>query len=227
MTTGFCNRTEAGRLLAKKLTVYAKCPNVIVLALPRGGTPVAFEIANTLNLPLDICLVRKLGLPGNAELAIGAVAIGGVRVLNQDIIAEFGVSDDAIERVTAKEQRELERRDRLYRQSRPPSNLRNQTLIIVDDGIATGSTLHAAILALKQQNPARIVVAIPVAPLATYTALKSEVDEFVCLKTPVSLYSISLWYKDFSQISDQEVRDLLQWSDIKRLPGQHSLVVTE
>jgi putative phosphoribosyl transferase len=205
----FRNRTEAGQLLAKKLTAYANRADVLVLGLPRGGVPVAYEIAVALNLPLDICLVRKLGAPGNKELAMGAIGMGGVMVLNQDVVESLQVSTQAIARVVALEEKELERRDRAYRGERPFPDLQGLAIVLVDDGIATGATLRAAIATLRQQQPARIIVAVPVAPLSTYNELKAEVDEVVSLVTPERFYSISVWYDQFDQTTDEEVRHLL------------------
>lgn len=209
MSRVFSNRSEAGKLLAKKLTVYAKHPDVLVLGLPRGGVPVAFEVATALKLPLDICLVRKLGVPGHSELAMGALASGGVIVLNEKVIQKVGISQEAINKVAEKENQELLRRERTYRGRYPLPNLGNRMIILVDDGIATGSTLQAAISTLRRQRPKKIVVAVPVAPPLTYDQLKKEVDEVVCLITPEPLYAIGLWYKDFSQTTDQEVSNLL------------------
>jgi putative phosphoribosyl transferase len=204
------NRTQAGRSLALKLTQYANHPQGLVLGLPRGGVPVAYEIANSLDLPLDICLVRKLGIPERKELAMGAIASGGVRVLNQDIIDWLKIAEPAIEQVVREELAELSRRDRTYRGHRPRPDLANRTIILVDDGIATGATLRAAIAVLKPQQPSRIIVAIPVAPLDLCQQLETEVDELVCLMKPEQLNSISLWYKDFGQITDEQVRYLLE-----------------
>ncbi|MBD2449430.1 phosphoribosyltransferase [Nostoc sp. FACHB-152] len=209
MTSKFRNRAEAGKLLAQQLTIYAKCKEVLVLGLPRGGVPVAFEIANSLNAPLDICLVRKLGVPNHEELAMGAIATGGVRVLNYDVINSLGIDHKIIDEVTAKEMRELQRRDRAYRGDRPLPEVKNRTVILVDDGIATGSTMLAAIAILQPQRPQRIVVAVPVAPPSTCEQLQAEVDEIVCLVMPESLYAIGIWYEDFSQTTDAEVRELL------------------
>ncbi|MFE4106065.1 phosphoribosyltransferase [Almyronema epifaneia] len=209
MKARFHNRTDAGRQLAQKLLSYAKRPDVIVLALPRGGVPVAYEVATVLQVPLDLCLVRKLGVPNHAELAMGAIARPDIRVLNSDIIASLNVSPQAIAQVTQQEEQELQRRDRCYRGQRPSPCLRDRTVILIDDGIATGSTLSAAIAALKQQAPARIVVAVPVAPASTAALIEQVVDQLVCLQLPENLYSISLWYEDFSQTSDDEVKQLL------------------
>ena len=210
MTTQFRDRTEAGRLLAKQLkSNYANCPDLLVLGLPRGGVPVAYEIAQILHAPLDICIVRKLGVPGHKELAMGAIATGGIMVLNEDLVHSLKISQKAIEDIIVKEWQELERRDRLYRGSRPAPDLSHRTVILVDDGIATGSTLKAALSTIKQQQPKRIVIAVPVAPPDVYNELKAEVDEVVCLLTPKWLYAIGLWYDDFSPTSDEEVCNLL------------------
>jgi putative phosphoribosyl transferase len=209
MTIRLRNRTEAGQMLASLLTDYANRPDVLVLGLPRGGVPVAFEVAKALNVPLDICLVRKLGVPGHKELAMGAIASGGIRVLNYDVVSWLGISSNTIDEVAAKEQRELERRDRVYRGDRPQSDVSNRTIILVDDGIATGSTMRAAIAILQQQQPEQIVVAVPVAPAQTCKELKSEVDKVVCLMTPEPFYAIGLWYENFEQTTDEEVRELL------------------
>lgn len=205
----FKNRTEAGRQLAQKLVTYAHRSDILVLALPRGGVPVAFEVAKALSLPLDICLVRKLGTPGHPELAMGAIAQGGLIVLNEDIIQWRRISQGAIDRVVETEQQELERRSRRYRGDRPLPHLRHRTLILVDDGIATGSTLRAAISTLKQQQPASIIIAVPVAPPSICQELNSEVDRIICLNMPTHLCSVSLWYDDFSQTTDEEVCRLL------------------
>jgi putative phosphoribosyl transferase len=205
----FEDRTEAGRLLASKLTAYANRPDVIVLGLPRGGVPVAFEVSKALHVPLDIGLVRKLGVPGHKELAMGAIASGNVRVLNQDVIDWLGISDRVIDHVVAKEQEELERRNLVYRGNRPAPDVRNRTVILVDDGIATGATLRAAIAALRQQDPARIVVAVPVAPPSTCNQLQAEVDDVICVLAPEELYAIGVWYENFSQTTDDEVCDRL------------------
>ena len=208
MTKPFRDRTEAGRLLAEHLKAYANRPDVLVLALPRGGVPVAFEVARTLNAPLDIFLVRKLGVPGHEELAMGAIASGGVRVLNEDVVRYLGIPDQVIEAVAANEQKELERRERAYRGDAPPRNVRGRTVILVDDGLATGSTMRAAVAALRQQQPARLIVAVPIAAESTCNAFKSEVDEIICAKTPEPFYAVGLWYEDFSQTTDEDVRDL-------------------
>lgn len=212
MVTIFQNRIEAGRLLARKLTAYANRPDVVVFGLPRGGVPVAFEVAKALNVPLDVFVVRKLGLPGQEELAMGAIATGGVQVLNDEVVRAWRIPDEMIKEVTRKETEELERRELLYRSDRPALDVRGRTVILVDDGIATGMTMFAAIAALQQQGPERIVVAVPVAPPETCDELRAKVDEVVCLMMPREFYAISLWYKDFSQTTNEEVRDLLKRS---------------
>ena len=205
----FRDRSEAGRLLASKLAAYVNHPDVLVLALPRGGVPVAYEVARALGAPLDVFLVRKLGVPGHEELAMGAVATGGVRVLNDQVVRALHIPDYVIDAVAAREQQELARRERLYRGGRPPPDVRGRTVILVDDGLATGATMHAAIKALRQLQPARLVVAVPTAAPETCEALRAEVDEVICAITPEPFYAVGLWYEDFSQTTDEEVRDLL------------------
>jgi putative phosphoribosyl transferase len=212
MTTRFRNRTEAGQLLAPHLVMYANRSDVIILALPRGGVPVAFEVARVLHVPLDLCLVRKLGIPGHQELAMGAIAMHGIRVLNHSLVKKLDVDRATIEQVTASEQQELARRDRLYRGDRPFPNLHGQTIILIDDGIATGATIRAAIQAIQVSHPARIIVATPVAPISTCEELKAICDQVVCPMQPEPLYSISNWYDDFSQTTDAEVKYLLAQS---------------
>ena len=212
MAKRFQDRIEAGRVLAEKLNAYAERLDVVVLALPRGGVPVAFEVARVLRLPLDVFLVRKLGVPGYSELAMGAIASGGVRVLNEDVVYHLGIADDAIERVAQREQEELERREREYRGDRRGPDVHGRTVILIDDGLATGSTMRAAVMALRRQNPARIVVAVPVAAESTCAELSADVDEIVCAITPSSFRAVGLWYEDFSQTTDYEVRDLLERS---------------
>jgi putative phosphoribosyl transferase len=206
----FRDRTEAGQLLAAQLTAYANRPDVLVLALLRGGVPVAFEVARALHVPLDVIIVRKLGVPGYEELALGAIASGGVRVLNDDLVRLLGLSAEEINRVAAHEQQEVERRERLYRGDRPASEVSGRTIILVDDGMATGATMHAAVAAVRQQHPARIVIAVPVAAAATCEEFAAEVDELVCILRPEAFYAVGLWYEYFSQTSDEEVRDLLE-----------------
>jgi putative phosphoribosyl transferase len=204
------DRTEAGRLLADTLREYANRDDVVVLALPRGGVPVGFEVAKALNEPLDVFVVRKLGLPGQEELAMGAIASGGARVLNREFIRALGIPDDVLEQVTQEEQRELERREREYRDGRPPIDVRGRTVILVDDGLATGSSMRVAVLALRQKEPAQIVVAVPVAPRDSCVELESVADRVVCAVTPEPFWGVGQWYADFSQTSDEEVRDLLR-----------------
>jgi putative phosphoribosyl transferase len=205
----FANRAEAGGMLAQKLAKYANRPDVIVLALPRGGVPIGYEVARVLNVPLDVFLVRKLGIPGYEELAMGAIASGGVRVLNDQMLRAIGIPEYVIDAVAQWEQKELERRERVYRGDRPPPEVRGRTVILVDDGLATGATMLAAVRALRKQQPARIVVAVPTASPETCELLKSEADEVICAMTPEPFHAVGLWYDDFSQTSDEEVRDLL------------------
>lgn len=196
-------------MLAERLNGYAKRPDAIVLALPRGGVPVGFEIAQALHLPLDVFVVRKLGVPGYEELAMGAIASGGVRVVNEDLVRELRLPDRAIDVVAAKEEQELRRRERLYRGDRPLPDLTNTIVILVDDGLATGSSMRAAARALRAHEPARIVIAVPAAARETCEAVASEVDEIICAMTPEPFYAVGLWYDEFSQTSDEEVRELL------------------
>lgn len=206
----FKNRIEAGRLLAHELESYVNDPNVVVLGLPRGGVPVAYEVAQALNAPLDVFLVRKLGTPGQEELAMGAIATGNVRVLNEDVIDYLQIPDEWIELVTAREQRELMRREKLYRGDRPPLNVSGRTVIVVDDGLATGSTMRAAVNALKQLEPTTIIVAAPVAARETCESFKADVDSTcVCVMSPEPFQGVGLWYRDFSQTTDEEVCFLL------------------
>ncbi|MGH7637221.1 MAG: phosphoribosyltransferase [Gemmatimonadaceae bacterium] len=205
----FRDRTDAGRQLARELMGYAGRGDVIVLALPRGGVPVGCEIARALSVPFDVFVVRKLGLPFHEELAMGAIASGGARLLNDDVIDMYAISDGEIEQVVASETRELERRQRLYRGDRPFPHLRNRTVILVDDGLATGSSMRAAVLALRQENPERIVVAVPVAARDTCDAFRDVSDDIVCLETPEPFAAVGLWYDNFEQTTDQEVHALL------------------
>ena len=205
----FRNRTDADRQLAEKLAAYANRPDVLVLALPRGGVPVAFELARAFGAPLDVFLVRKLGVPGYEELAMGAVATGGVRVLNDEIVRGLGISEHEIDAVVARELRELSRRDRLYRGDRPPSDVAGRTVILVDDGLATGATMRAAVQALRQQQPGRIVAAVPTASPDTCQVLKAEADDVICAITPEPFFAVGHWYDDFTQTTDDEVRELL------------------
>lgn len=205
----FHDRADAGKQLAQKLSEYANRDDVIVLGLPRGGVPVAFEVAQALHAPLDLFLVRKLGVPGHEELAFGAVATGGQRVINRKVVESEQISDAEIEEVTRKEQRELERRERAYRGNRPPPQLEDRTVILVDDGLATGATMLAAVLALREYEPAKIVVAVPTASRDTCELFQDHVDEIICASTPEPFYAVGLWYRDFSQTTDDEVRNLL------------------
>jgi predicted phosphoribosyltransferase len=205
----FRDRREAGRLLAAKLTAYANRPDVIVLALPRGGVPVAYEVARALGAPLDVFVVRKLGVPGSEELAMGAVATGGVRVLNDQLVNRLGIPDHLIDAVAVREGQELARRERLYRGGRPLLDVRDRTVILVDDGLATGATMHAAIAALRQLHPARIVVAVPTASPETCEEMRAEVDDVICAITPEPFQAVGRWYQDFAQTTDEEVQDLL------------------
>ena len=207
----FANRISAGRALAQKLTDYADRLDVIVLALPRGGVPVACEVARALNAPLDVFLVRKLGVPGYEELAMGAIATGNVRVLNESLVKELGIREEWIQSVIAREQRELERRENLYRGTSAPPNVKGRTVIIVDDGLATGSTMRAAVKALKNLGPARIIVAAPVAARETCESFKTKVDATcVCVMSPEPFDGVGRWYRDFSQTTDEEVCYLLK-----------------
>jgi predicted phosphoribosyltransferase len=212
----FKNRYEAGRFLAERLSAYANRPDTLVLALPRGGVPVAYEVAKALGAPLDVFQVRKLGLPGHEELAMGAIATGGVRVRNPEVVEYLRIPDEVIDEVTARERQELERRERLYREGRPALSPRGRVVILVDDGLATGSTMRAAILALRQQQPASIVVAVPVAAKQTCEELRAVADEVVCAVTPDPFYAVGLWYEDFAQTTDEEVRELLARAENKR-----------
>ena len=206
----FRDRAEAGAFLARKLAAHAGRQDTVVLALPRGGVPVAFEVAKSLNAPLDVFIVRKLGVPGQEELAMGATATGRVRVLDQDIITTLGISDEVLDSVIAKEERELERREELYRGDRPPCQIEGKTVILVDDGLATGSTMRAAVLALRRRKPARVIAAVPVAAVSTCEEFKDEVDEIICATTPKPFYAVGQWYEDFSQTTDAEVQELLR-----------------
>ncbi|HEX5080645.1 MAG TPA: phosphoribosyltransferase [Blastocatellia bacterium] len=208
----FKNRTEAGRVLAERLSAYANRPNTsdtLVLGLPRGGVPVAYEVATALNAPLDVFVVRKLGVPGHEELAMGAIATGGGRSLNPDVIEYLRIPEEVVDEAAEREERELERRERLYRDHRPPHSPRDRVTILVDDGLATGATMSAAAIAVRQQQPASLVVAVPVASIQTCDDLRSLADEVICLYTPEPFYAVGLWYEDFSQTTDDEVRDLL------------------
>ncbi len=209
MPIPYLDRTDAGRQLAEKLRSYAGRPDTIVLALPRGGVPVGFEVARALGMPLDVFVVRKLGVPGHEELAMGAIASGGVRILNESVVRGLRIPEETIEAVTARESIELERRELDYRDGRAARALRGVTCILVDDGLATGSTMRAAVEALRRQEACRIVVAVPIASREVCEDFAREVDEIVCAETPVNLYAVGEWYIDFSQVSDVQVRELL------------------
>lgn len=209
MIMRYRDRTEAGQVLATELMAYANRPDVLVLALPRGGVVVGFEVAKALHAPLDVFVVRKLGVPGHEELAMGAIATGGVCVLNDEVVRMLHIPEEAIKAVIEREQRELERREHLYRDGRPAPDVKGRTVILVDDGLATGATMRAAIAALRQPQPARIVVAVPVAAPSVCEELGMQVDEIVCTQTPEPFYGVGFWYDDFSQTTDEEVHDLL------------------
>ena len=228
MTRRFKDRAEAGRLLGHRLRTYANRSDVIVLALPRGGVPVAFEVASALGVQIDVFVVRKLGTPGRRELAMGAIASGGVRVLNEDVIRLMRIREEVIDTVTAEEQQEMHRRERAYRGTRPVPDLKGQTVILVDDGLATGSTMHAAVVAVRQQQPARIVVAIPVAPPSTLRELASEADEVVCVSAPEEPFEgVGRWYSDFSQTTDKDVRQLLDRASGEQTSGRDSRIAAQ
>ena len=205
----FTNRIEAGGLLAEKLEKYANRNDIVVLGLPRGGVPVAYEVAKRLHAPLDVFIVRKLGVPGFEELAAGAIASGGVRVLNDQVVRAIPYATEALEAVTARETAELERREQIYREGRSAPELRDKTVIMVDDGLATGATMRAAVKALRERAVAKIVVAVPVGPPDTCEELARDADEAICLRTPPFFQAVGQYYEDFSQTSDDDVRDLL------------------
>jgi predicted phosphoribosyltransferase len=205
----FQDRVDAGRRLAAKLDHYGGQRDVIVLALPRGGVPVGFEVARALEAPLDVFLVRKLGVPGREELAMGAIASGGVRVINEDVVRELRIPQRWIDLAAADETAELRRREEAYRDGRPAPDVRNKTVILVDDGLATGASMRAAVAALRYMNPARIVVAVPVGAAETCREFRGLADEVVCAETPDPFYAVGSWYRDFSQTTDEEVRELL------------------
>lgn len=212
----FHDRREAGRVLASRLGRYAGRPDVLVLALPRGGVPVALEVAQALGAPLDVFLVRKLGVPGREEVALGAIASEGVRVLNDDLVRRLGISTPALEAVTAREEAELRRREVAYRGSRPREPVAGRTVILVDDGLATGASMKAAVAALRRERPARIVVAVPVAAGEACDEFRADVEDVVCVATPEPFTAVGAWYEDFSQTTDEEVRHLLD--EAARIP---------
>lgn len=215
----FRDRKDAGRKLAQGLLRYAGCSDVTVFALPRGGVPVAYEVALVLNVPLDVFIVRKLGLPGHEELAIGAIASGGVRVLNNDIIHAMNIPQEVINIVVRREMQELQRRESIYRGNRSAPDVRDHTVILIDDGLATGASMRAAVMGLRAQHPARIVVAVPTAAREVCDAFEFEVDEIVCVMTPDPFYGVGKWYEEFSQVSDEEVRNLLEEANRQLLHG--------
>jgi len=210
MAVRFRDRTEGGRFLATKLARYAGRADVQVLALPRGGVPVALEVAKALRAPLDVFIVRKLGVPGHEELAMGAIASGAVRVLNREVVERLRISTELIEAAAAREQVELSRRERLYRGGRPAAEIRDRIVILVDDGLATGSTMRAAVAALRKFHPAKVIVAVPAAAPSVCEDFQTEVDEIICAQTPEPFHAVGAWYEDFSQITDDEVREMLE-----------------
>ena len=216
MPIRFRDRKDAGIVLARRLMRYARQADAIVLGLPRGGVVTAFEIANALELPLDVLIIRKLGTPGQTELAMGAIARGGTRVLNEDVIRLLGISQQQIDEVAAREEKEAERRELIFRGDHEPLSVSGNTVIVVDDGLATGSTMLAAVRVVKAQKPTRLVVAIPVAPQDTCDRISREVDELVCLSSPVWFNAVGEWYEDFTQTTDQEVVDLLRTAATRR-----------
>jgi predicted phosphoribosyltransferase len=209
----FKDRRDAGRQLAEKLAHFRGNPNVVVLALPRGGVPVAYEIAEALDAPLDVFIVRKLGVPGHDELAMGAIASGGTFVLNEEVVWSMRVPPEMIDMVAERELRELRRREDAYRQGQPPIDLYGKTVILVDDGLATGASMRAAVQALKEHLPKKVVVAVPVGSEETCEQFRDEVNDVVCAATPEPFYAVGMWYQDFSQTSDDEVRELLRARD--------------
>ncbi len=213
----FTDRLQAGQYLAERLQAYANRSDVLVLALPRGGVPVGFEIAQALHTPLDVLLVRKLGVPGHEELAMGAIASNGVRVLNEEVVTALDIPPAVIEQVAAEERRELERRDREYRDGRPPQDVSGKSVILVDDGLATGSTMRAAAQAVRAQHPARTVVAVPAAPPDVCREFLQLVDEVLCGITPEPFYGVGAWYQDFPQLTDAQVHEYLSKAARKEL----------
>ncbi|MGZ3608505.1 MAG: phosphoribosyltransferase [Ktedonobacteraceae bacterium] len=222
MLTQFHDRKEAGKLLAAKLTAYANKQDVIVIALSRGGVPVGFEIAQALHVPLDVIVVQKLGVPGQEELAMGAIATGNVRILNNDVVQFLSIPNELIDKIALNEQHELERRERLYRGDRPAYDISGRTVILVDDGIATGATMHAAVAAIKQRQPSGIIIAVPTAAPSTCDEFAMEVDDLVCVIRPEPFIAVGYWYRQFSQTSDDEVRRLLERANqgTSTIPGR-------
>lgn len=224
MNRVFYDRVEAGKLLAQRLQAYAGRDDVLVLALPRGGVVVGYEVAQALHVPLDVLIVRKLGVPGHEELAMGAIASGGIRVLNENVLSQLFISPEDIESVAAREQRELARREQAYRGDRPAPEVRGKIVLLVDDGIATGTTMRSAVMALQQQQPAQIIVAVPVAARASCEEFDraDEQEICVCLRAPESFFAVGLWYENFAQTTDEEVRELLAraWQESTTTAGQ-------
>jgi len=214
----FHNREEAGERLGDRLGKIIDDPDVLVLALPRGGVPVGFQVARILNTDLDVFIVRKLGVPGHPELAMGAIASGGIHVLNDTVIADLGIPPAAVERVAADEQREIARREQLYRGGRPKPAIRARTVILVDDGLATGASMAAAVQAVQALEPKRTVVAVPVGSMEAWGDLREQADEVICLATPEPFYAVGMWYEDFSQTTDEEVRELLERATREHVP---------
>ncbi|HEX4124168.1 MAG TPA: phosphoribosyltransferase [Tepidisphaeraceae bacterium] len=217
----YLDRLEAGRILAGRLRQYADRPGVLVLALPRGGVPVGLEVARQLNVPLDVFVVRKLGTPGHEELAMGAIASGGVRVENERVIQSLGIDKSAVDEVAERELEEVRRRERYYRDDRPPPKVQGRTVILVDDGLATGSTMAAAAAALRKLGPARLVIAVPVGAPESCAYLRRSADEVVCVQTPEDFTAVGEWYEDFGQTTDEEVRALLNQEIGTRVPEMH------
>lgn len=216
----FVDRRDAGRQLALRLAGYAGREDVLVLALPRGGVPVAYEVAEVLDAPLDVFTVRKLGVPGHEELAMGAIASGGVVVLNEDVIEALQIPQEIIDAVAAREREEMVRREQAYRDDRPMPEIRGHCVILIDDGLATGASMFSAVGSARQQGPSRVVVAVPVAAVQTAERLNAEVDEFIAVRTPTPFYGVGQWYDDFSQTSDEEVRKLLERAyQTRRIPS--------
>ena len=218
MVTPFQDRRDAGRRLAARLQHYAGRSDVVVLGLARGGVPVAFEVSQALRAPLDIAVVRKLGVPGQEELAMGAIASGGARVLNDELMSQWNIPDEDLREVEERERRELERRERLYRGDRQPIALHDRTVLLVDDGLATGSTMRAAIGAVRHDHPKTIVVAVPVAASDTCRRIQDEVDKIFCVRMPSDFSAVGQWYEDFSPTTDDEVRELLKHDTTRRDP---------
>lgn len=218
----YYDRAAAGRALARQLTDYANRPNVLVLALPRGGLPVAYEVARALRAPLDVFVVRKLGVPGHEELAMGAIATGGVRVVNPEVLRMLDIPPEVVDAVAARELRELERREHAYRDDRPPPDVHGKTVILIDDGLATGATMRAAVAALRAQGPVRIVVAVPVASPDTCAELSREVEEIICAETPEPFYGVGWWYERFDQTTDAEVHELLARAHADHYSGRQA-----